>query len=123
VGRRTDIRVKANLNDAFDMPLGELFYAGTPDYNAVVLSSPAFNLVVMAAIFVVFMAVGTFLFVRGEQSRCPRRRPASRCSEPGAAVAWLLILPEGSTAGPRRPGVTRQPGPAARERGDLWWAW
>ena len=69
MGRRTDIRVKANLNDAFDMPLGELFYAGTPDYNAVVLSSPAFNLVVMAAIFVVFMAVGTFLFVRGEQSR------------------------------------------------------
>lgn len=46
-----------------------IYYAGTPDYNKVVLSSPAFNLVVMGAMFLVFMAVGTFLFVRGEQNR------------------------------------------------------
>jgi len=46
-----------------------LFYAGTRDYDAVVLSSPLFNLLVMAVMFVVFMAVGTFLFVRGERNR------------------------------------------------------
>ena len=46
-----------------------IYYAGTPDYNAVVLSSPAFNLLVMALMFLGFMALGTFLFVRGEQNR------------------------------------------------------
>ena len=46
-----------------------LYYAGKTDYNSVVLASPGFNLLVMAGMFVVFMAIGTFLFVRGERNR------------------------------------------------------
>ncbi|MFN2463522.1 MAG: ABC transporter permease [Candidatus Dormibacteria bacterium] len=46
-----------------------LFYAGKPEYEAVVLSSPAFNLLIMGGMFAVFMAIGTFLFVRGERNR------------------------------------------------------
>jgi len=46
-----------------------LFYAGKVEYHQVVLASPAFNLLVMLAMFLAFMAVGTFLFVRGERSR------------------------------------------------------
>jgi ABC-2 type transport system permease protein len=46
-----------------------MFYRGDDDYGRVVLASPLFNLTVMAGLFVVFMAVGTALFVRREQNR------------------------------------------------------
>ncbi|GAC1334917.1 MAG: ABC transporter permease [Candidatus Dormibacteria bacterium] len=46
-----------------------LFYAGTRDYDAVVLASPLYNLLVMVGMFLAFMAVGTFLFVRVERNR------------------------------------------------------
>ena len=44
-------------------------YAGHPDYGKVVLSSPATNLLVIAAMFAVFMVIGTSLFVRRETNR------------------------------------------------------
>ncbi len=44
-------------------------YAGHPDYGRVVLLNPAANLLVIAAMFAVFMAIGTSLFVRRETNR------------------------------------------------------
>jgi ABC-2 type transport system permease protein len=46
-----------------------VYYLGKPEYNAVVLESPLVNLSVMAAMFMVFLLVGTALFVRGERYR------------------------------------------------------
>jgi ABC-2 type transport system permease protein len=46
------------------------FYAERPDeYDDAVLADPATNLLVMAAAFVLFMAIGTALFVRAERNR------------------------------------------------------
>ena len=56
------------LRYAIDFGRG-LYYVGTPDYSKVVLANPGFNLLVMAGMFAAFMAVGTFLFVRGERNR------------------------------------------------------
>jgi ABC-2 type transport system permease protein len=56
------------LRYAVDLTRG-LFYAGRPEEAAVVLASPLFNLALMAALFVVFLVVGTLLFVRGERNR------------------------------------------------------
>jgi len=53
---------------AVDLTRG-IFYAGQPEYSLVVLQSPVFNLGIMAAAFVVFLVIGTFLFVRSEQNR------------------------------------------------------
>lgn len=47
----------------------DLFYAGRSDGPAVVLAGPGYNLLLMAVMFVVFMAVGTALFVRSERNR------------------------------------------------------
>ena len=44
-------------------------YTGKPEYHRVVLFEPAVNLVVMLAMFLVFMVVGTALFVRRETNR------------------------------------------------------
>ena len=44
-------------------------YAGHPEYGKVVLLDPMTNLVVMAAMFGVFIVVGTALFVRRETNR------------------------------------------------------
>ncbi|MCL4489230.1 MAG: ABC transporter permease [Chloroflexi bacterium] len=46
-----------------------LFYWGQPAYNLIVLTSPLVNLAVITVTFVVFMAIGTFLFVRSERNR------------------------------------------------------
>lgn len=47
-----------------------LFYTpGSTEYNKVVLASPAFNLLVLAAMFVVFLVIGTTFFVRRERNR------------------------------------------------------
>ncbi len=53
---------------AVDLTRG-IFYIGQADYIEVVLQNPAFNLAVMAALFLVFLALGTFLFVRSERNR------------------------------------------------------
>jgi ABC-2 type transport system permease protein len=45
------------------------FYAGQAEYAQVVLESPPFNVLVMTATFVVFLMLGTALFVRREQNR------------------------------------------------------
>ena len=58
----------APLRYAVDLMRG-VFYTGTPEYSRVVLDPPLFNLGVMAVMFVAFMALGTWLFVRGERNR------------------------------------------------------
>lgn len=56
------------LRYAVDL-LRNVFYAGQPEYRLVVLEQPLLNLVVIAAMFVVFLIAGTALFVRGERNR------------------------------------------------------
>ncbi len=56
------------LRYAVDLMRG-LFYWGQPEYDRIVLASPLANLVIIGATFVVFMAIGTFLFVRSERNR------------------------------------------------------
>jgi ABC-2 type transport system permease protein len=46
-----------------------IFYAGKPEYAAVVLHPAWLDLGVTAALFLVFTAVGTFLFVRADRNR------------------------------------------------------
>jgi ABC-2 type transport system permease protein len=53
---------------AVDLMRG-VFYTGQPEYAEVVLQHPLFNLAVMAALFMAFLATGTFLFVRSERNR------------------------------------------------------
>ncbi len=53
---------------AIDFTRG-LYYVGQADSSVVVLQSPIFNLILMAAIFAVFLILGTYLFVRKERSR------------------------------------------------------
>ena len=45
------------------------FYYVTPEYDKVVLASPAANFAVIGVMFVIFMTIGTYLFVRGERNR------------------------------------------------------
>lgn len=55
-----------------DLARGLFYGASAPygaDYPEVVLASPAFNLVVMTAIFAVCLVVGTVRFVRSERNR------------------------------------------------------
>jgi ABC-2 type transport system permease protein len=56
------------LRYAVDLTRG-VFYAGTPEYTHTVLASPAFNLAVIAAMFGVFLVIGTWMFARGERNR------------------------------------------------------
>ena len=56
------------LRYAVDFTRG-VFYADSPDYPRTVIASPAFNLAVMAAMFAVFLVLGTVLFARGERNR------------------------------------------------------
>lgn len=44
-------------------------YAGTPEYDSVVLFNPAVTLAAIAAITAVCLAIGTFFFARSEKSR------------------------------------------------------
>ena len=46
-----------------------ILYTGRPEYSKVVLFSPMTNLAVMAVMFVVFLFLGTALFVRRETNR------------------------------------------------------
>lgn len=53
---------------AVDLVRG-IYYAGTPEYDKVVLESPLTNLAVIFAMFAIFFTVGTILFVRNERNR------------------------------------------------------
>lgn len=53
---------------AVDLGRG-LFYAGKPEYDLVVLSSPFFNFVIVVGMSILFIVVGTFIFVRSESNR------------------------------------------------------
>jgi ABC-2 type transport system permease protein len=53
---------------AVDLTRG-VYYAGQADYPSVVLQAPFFNLIVIGVAFLVFLMIGTFLFVRGERNR------------------------------------------------------
>ncbi len=53
---------------AVDLTRG-IFYAGQSDYSKVVLQGPVINLGIMTAAFLMFLVVGTFLFVRNERNR------------------------------------------------------
>jgi ABC-2 type transport system permease protein len=44
-------------------------YAGTPEYESIVLFNPVLNFAVIAMLTVAFLMVGTFLFVRSEKNR------------------------------------------------------
>ncbi|HHV12500.1 MAG TPA: ABC transporter permease [Clostridiales bacterium] len=44
-------------------------YAGTPEYDSVVLFNPAITLTAIAAIMVVCLVIGTFFFARSEKNR------------------------------------------------------
>ena len=46
-----------------------VYYAGSPEYSKVVLLSPLTNLVIIGAIFLVCMLVGTRRFVQRERNR------------------------------------------------------
>jgi ABC-2 type transport system permease protein len=56
------------LRYAVDLTRG-VFYADAPEYSRTVIASPAFNAAVMAAMFAVFLVVGTWTFARGERNR------------------------------------------------------
>ncbi|HEX2698057.1 MAG TPA: ABC transporter permease [Anaerolineales bacterium] len=47
----------------------DLFYLGRADYPSATLQSTAYNMALMTAGFLIFLFIGTFLFVRREQNR------------------------------------------------------
>jgi ABC-2 type transport system permease protein len=46
-----------------------IYYLNSPDYSHVVLQPPLVNLAIMGILFVIFLVVGTYLFVKKEQNR------------------------------------------------------
>lgn len=46
-----------------------LYYAGTPEYEKIVLMSPIQNIIIISIMFAVFMILGTTLFVKNERNR------------------------------------------------------
>jgi ABC-2 type transport system permease protein len=44
-------------------------YAGTPEYDSVVLFNPVLSATVIVALTVVCLAVGTFFYAKSEKSR------------------------------------------------------
>jgi ABC-2 type transport system permease protein len=47
----------------------DIFYLGRTDYVSSILQGPVYNLALMTAGFLLFLAIGTFMFVRKEQNR------------------------------------------------------
>ena len=47
----------------------DIFYLGRTDYVHAVLQGPVYNLALMTAGFLLFLVIGTFMFVRKEQNR------------------------------------------------------
>ncbi len=56
------------LRYAVDLTRG-IFYSGQTEYSKVVLADPALNTIIMVGMFLVFLVVGTWLFIRGERNR------------------------------------------------------
>lgn len=46
-----------------------IYYAGTPEYGKIVLYNPVIDLMVIVGMFVIFIFVGTWLFVKNERNR------------------------------------------------------
>jgi ABC-2 type transport system permease protein len=46
-----------------------IFYVGRPEYAQVVLLNPFINLLVIGILFVLFLSIGTTVFVRSERNR------------------------------------------------------
>ncbi|MDX1520581.1 MAG: ABC transporter permease [Anaerolineae bacterium] len=46
-----------------------VFYLGLPEYEAVVVASPVVNLLIMGVFFMIFLMIGTLIFVRNERNR------------------------------------------------------
>jgi len=53
---------------AVDLTRG-VFYAGRADYSQIVLQPPLLNLAIMIVGFIIFLVIGTYLFVRSERNR------------------------------------------------------
>ncbi len=47
----------------------DIFYIGRTDYANAIVQGPAYNLTLMAVVFLIFLFIGTFMFVRKEQNR------------------------------------------------------
>ncbi len=62
------LSLMAPMRYAVDLIRG-VFYLGQPDYAHTVLQHPSINLVIVLITFVIFLMVGTWVFVRGERNR------------------------------------------------------
>lgn len=58
----------APMRYAVDLARG-IFYSGLPEASAVVVDPPLSNLIVIGVLFLLFLAIGTWLFVRSERNR------------------------------------------------------
>lgn len=62
LSRLTPMRYAVDLLRGF-------YYKGQPEYSKVVLQDPFINLVIILGMFVVFLTVGTYFFVKNERNR------------------------------------------------------
>lgn len=46
-----------------------IFYQGKPEYSLVVLHSPFLDLLILSFLFIIFLSLGTYFFVRNERNR------------------------------------------------------
>lgn len=46
-----------------------IYYAGMPEYSAIVAGSPLFNIAVILSLLTIFLIIGTWLFIRKERNR------------------------------------------------------
>ncbi len=58
----------APMRYAVDL-LRSAYYAGSEEYDRVVLLNPVTNLIIIAVLFAVFLSIGTAMFVRKERNR------------------------------------------------------
>lgn len=58
----------APLTYAVDFIRG-IYYMGKPEFDEVVIWSPALNFAVMVVMFIIMISIGTFIFVRNERNR------------------------------------------------------
>lgn len=49
--------------------LRSVYYFGTPEYSKTVLFNPMINLIVVLGVGIIFLIIGTFLFVRNERNK------------------------------------------------------
>src|SRR5437667_436999 len=56
------------LTDGVDL-VRNAYYAGRPEYSLIIIANPMVNIVIIAGLFLVFVFIGTALFVNGERNR------------------------------------------------------